>query len=166
MQHEGYKIRDQFGVYYITFATVQWVDVFTRYCYAETVLNSLKFCIDNKGLRVHAWCIMFNHMHLIVSAANGNLSDIIRDFKKYTSGIITRQIENNEEESRRNWMLWIFKQAGANNSKNDIYQFWQQDNRPIQLESVSFTLSKLNYIVKAWCFLILRQVILKVNIIF
>ena len=43
-------------------------------------------------------------------------------------------------------MLWIFKQAGANNSKNNQYQFWQQDNRPIQLDSIAFTLSKLEYI--------------------
>lgn len=146
MKYEGYKIRDQDGIYFITCATVQWIDVFTRYCYVEIILDSLRYCIASKGLRVHAWCIMSNHIYLIISAANGNLSDIIRDFKKYTSGIITRQIENNQEESRRNWMLWIFRKAGENNSKNDLYQFWQQDNHPIQLETGSFTLSKLEYI--------------------
>ena len=26
MKEEGYKIRDQEGIYFITFATVQWVD--------------------------------------------------------------------------------------------------------------------------------------------
>ncbi len=48
MKDEGYKIRDQYGVYFITFATVQWVDVFTRPCYVEIVLSSLKFCIKEK----------------------------------------------------------------------------------------------------------------------
>jgi len=43
-------------------------------------------------------------------------------------------------------MLWIFKNAGERNSRNEKYQFWQQDNHPIQLETVSFTLSKLQYI--------------------
>ena len=88
MQDEGYKIRDQFGVYFITFATVQWVDVFSRPCYVETLLNSLRLCIKEKGLKVHAWCIMSNHLHLIVSAEKGNLSSIIRDFKKFTSQTI------------------------------------------------------------------------------
>ncbi|MEO7446531.1 MAG: transposase, partial [Ferruginibacter sp.] len=64
MQDEGYKIRDQSGVYFITFATVQWVDVFTRNCYVEIVLDSLRFCIKEKGLNVHAWCLMSNHLHL------------------------------------------------------------------------------------------------------
>jgi putative transposase len=146
MHHEGYKIRDQFGVYFITFAVVQWVDVFTRYCYAETIINSLKFCIENKGLKLHAWCIMSNHLHLIMSAEKGSLSDILRDFKKYTSRQIIQQINQNEEESRKAWMLWLFKSAGRNNSNNSNYQFWQQDNRPIQLETVSFTLSKLEYL--------------------
>jgi len=125
---------------------VQWVDVFSRRCYVETVLESMRHCIKEKGLKLHAWCIMSNHLHLIISAEKGNLSAIIRDFKKFTSQTILGQIENNKEESRRNWMLWIFKQAGSKNNRNDNYQFWQQDNQPIQLDAPEFTLTKLNYI--------------------
>ena len=146
MQHEGYKIRDQYGVHFITFATVQWVDVFSRHCYVQTVLDSLQFCIKEKKLNLHAWCLMSNHIHLIISSPKGNLSDILRDFKKFTSATIIKQIENNTEESRKKWMLWIFKKAGENNTRNNNYQFWQQDNQPIQLETASFTLSKLTYI--------------------
>lgn len=97
-------------------------------------------------MRLHAWCIMSNHIHLIISAENGNLSDVLRDFKKFTSSTIVKHIENNKEESRQGWMLWIFKQAGSNNSRNNKYQFWQQDNRPIQLETAKFTLTKLDYV--------------------
>jgi len=95
---------------------------------------------------VHAWCIMSNHVHLIISAPAGNLSDILRDFKKFTSKAIIEAIEVNKEESRKNWMLWIFKKAGEKNSRNSQYQFWRQDNHPVQLESVAFTLDKLNYL--------------------
>jgi hypothetical protein len=38
-----------------------------------------------------------------------------------------------------------FKKAGEKNSTNKEYQFWQQDNHGIQLESVEFTLDELNY---------------------
>ena len=54
MHYDGYKIRDQQAIYFITFATVQWVDVFSRYCYAETLLESLRFCIKEKYLSLHA----------------------------------------------------------------------------------------------------------------
>jgi hypothetical protein len=37
------------------------------------------------------------------------------------------------------------RKAGEKNSRNKDYQFWQQDNHAIQLESVEFTLEKFNY---------------------
>ena len=89
---------------------------------------------------------MSNHVHLIISGADGNLSDILRDFKKFTSKSIIAATETSKEESRRNWMLWIFKKAGEKNSRNSSYQFWRQDNHAIQLDTVPFTLDKLNYL--------------------
>jgi hypothetical protein len=72
MKDDGYKIRDEFSVYYLTFAVVQWVDVFTRKAYVDIVLNSLKFCIDNKQLKLFAWYIMTNHVHLLAQSSKGD----------------------------------------------------------------------------------------------
>jgi len=146
MKDEGYKIRDEYGVYYLTFAVVEWIDVFSRKIYIDIVLDSLKFCIEKKQLKLFAWCIMTNHIHLIVQSSKGDLSGTLRDFKKFTSSRIINAIEQNKEESRRNWMLWIFKKAGEKNSRNKDYQFWQQENHPVQLSTIPFTLEKLNYI--------------------
>jgi REP element-mobilizing transposase RayT len=146
MKGDGYKIRDQYAVHFITFAVVEWIDVFTRRTYSDIVMENLRYCINNKGLKLHAWCVMSNHIHLIMSAADGILSNILRDFKKFTSKVIITAIESNKQESRRNWMLWIFRKAGEKNSRNNEYQFWQQDNRAMQLETVEFTLDKLTYL--------------------
>ena len=146
MKDEGYKIRDEYGVYYLTFSVVEWIDVFSRKIYTDIVLDSLKFCIEKKQLKLFAWCIMTNHIHLIVQSSKGDLSGTLRDFKKFTSSRIINAIEQNKEESRRNWMLWIFKKAGEKNSRNKDYQFWQQENHPVQLSTIPFTLEKLNYI--------------------
>jgi len=75
--------------------------VFTRTEYRDILIESLKFCQKEKGLLLHGWCIMSNHVHLIMSAKNENLSDILRDFKKFTSKKIFAAIEKNEYESRR-----------------------------------------------------------------
>ncbi|MCX2742667.1 hypothetical protein OO013_02255 [Mangrovivirga sp. M17] len=49
---------------------------------------------------------MSNHLHLIVAGKEGfYLSDIVRDFKKYTAIEIISAIDQNQFESRRNWML-------------------------------------------------------------
>ena len=146
MKNDGYKIRDQQGIYFITFAVVEWIDVFTRKEYSNIIKESLRYCIQHKGLKLHAWCIMSNHVHLIISSETNNLSDILRDFKKFTSKAIIEAIQNSKEESRKNWMLWIFKKAGEKNSRNNDYQFWRQDNHPVQLETITFTLDKLNYL--------------------
>jgi putative transposase len=112
---------------------VQWIDVFTRKEYANIVIDSLKFCQAKKDLNIYAWCIMSNHIHLVVSATEpNNLSDILRDFKKFTSNQILKSISENDKESRKNWMNWIFNQAGLNNSRNNERQFWQQDNHPLE----------------------------------
>lgn len=142
----GYKIRDQQAIHFITFAVVEWVDVFTRQIYAEIVVDSLNYCREHKGLRVHGWCLMSNHIHLIISVKqNFILSDVLRDFKKFTSKKIVRTIRLNQRESRRDWMLKLFEEAGLNNARNNVVQFWRQDNHPIELTSNSWIDQKLAY---------------------
>ena len=76
----------------------------------------------------------------IIDYLFGHLSECEkkRDFKKYTSSQIIKAIEKNSQESRRNWMLWIFKTSGKKNKKNKIYQFWRQNNQPKKLITNNF----------------------------
>ena len=101
MDVAGYKIRNQKEMHFVSFAVVGWVDVVTRKEYKDRVVESLKFCQKEKGLLLYGWCIMSNHVHLIASAKNENLSDILRDFKEFTSKRIVASIMKNETESRR-----------------------------------------------------------------
>ncbi len=143
----AYKFYNPDGVYFTSTATVQWVDVFTRPVYADMVIDSLRHCQTKKGLVIHAWCLMSNHLHLIISR-NGRLplEDIMRDFKKFTSGTILKAVRGEITESRKNWMLWIFKQAGQDNPNNINFQFWQQDNHPEELITNEFIDQKLDYV--------------------
>jgi putative transposase len=134
-----YRIKDQHGQYFVTFTVHQWVDVFTRKEYVDTPLDSLIFCQKNKGLNIYAWVIMTNHIHLIISGRDGKLSDIIRDFKKFTSSQIISAIENNPKESRKRWMLWLLK-------KDDKLWFWEEGYHGEEIISKSFFDSKVNYI--------------------
>ncbi len=90
------------------------------------MLESIKYCQKEKGLILYGWCIMSNHIHLIAASriSENTLSDIIRDFKKFTSTKIIDSTKNEPGESRRNWMLWIFSEAGKKNSNNTNYKFW------------------------------------------
>ena len=76
----GHKIRNKNEVHFITFAVVEWVDIFTRKQYKDILIDSLKYCQKEKGLIIYAWCIMSNHVHLAVAAKNQDLSDILCSF--------------------------------------------------------------------------------------
>ena len=101
MSEGGYKIRNQAAIHFITFAVVEWIDVFTRKDYSDIILESIRFCQKEKGLLLHSWCIMSNHLHLIVSAKDENLSDVLGDFKKFTSKQIINAVTTNKQEGRR-----------------------------------------------------------------
>jgi REP element-mobilizing transposase RayT len=62
---------------------VDCIDVFTRPTYKDCVIECLNFCVKNKGIILYSYVIMSNHIHLIVQSENGQLSDLIRDFKIY-----------------------------------------------------------------------------------
>lgn len=142
----NYKINDQNALYFVTFSVVQWIDVFTRPLYKTILLQSFRYCVQHKGLEVYAYVIMTNHVHAIIGSTKEPISAIIRDFKRHTSKEIVKAIEINTQESRRSWMLWIFKQAGKQNPNNAYYQFWQQNNHPIELNSNELLDQKLAYI--------------------
>ena len=146
MKDGGYRIRNQKEIHFLTFAVVEWVDVFIRKEYRDIVMDSLAFCQEEKGLLLHGWCLMSNHMHLLASSEIFELSDILRDFKKFTSSRIITAILDNPQESRKDWMLPVFRNAGQSNSRNTNYQFWRQDNQPKECYSPAFTVQKLNYI--------------------
>lgn len=143
----GHKIHDQKGLYFLTFTIVGWVDVFSRKAYKDIIIENLKFCIQEKELILFAYVIMTNHIHLIARThGEKGLSSIIRDFKRHTSRTIIQAIKQNKQESRREWMQEIFEEAGENNSRNIEYQFWKQDNKPIDLNSPKWIHQKLDYI--------------------
>lgn len=134
------------NVYFLTLTVIDWIDIFTRKNHKLKIIESLKYCQKNKGLELYAYCLMPSHLHMIASGKGDvSLSDILRDFKKYTSKEIVRLIQE-EPESRRNWLLNRFGYAGKINSKIKNYQFWQEGNHAKELFGQEFTTQKLDYI--------------------
>jgi putative transposase len=137
--HEGY-------LYFVTLTVVDWVDVFTRPIYRHILLDSLKYCQEKKGLEIYAWVLMSNHLHLIASGhKEKNLSDILRDFKQFTSRHIIQAIQQ-ENESRREWMLHKFQFAAVTNPKSHHFKFWQDGNEVKEVYSNEFLQQKVDYI--------------------
>jgi REP element-mobilizing transposase RayT len=143
---EKYKIWDQRKAYFLTMTVVGWIDVFTRKNLKMTIIDSLRYCQKEKGLVLYGYCLMSSHLHLIARAeGRDSLSDILRDFKKFSSKEVIKHIIN-EPESRRDWMLQYFRKTEENSEEPAKYKFWQDGNHPEEISSNKFFNEKLDYI--------------------
>lgn len=134
-------------VYFVTDTVVDWVDIFTRPVYKYIILNSLTYCQKEKGLIIYAWVLMSNHLHAIIGSQGENkVSDIWRDFKKFTSKEIVNTLKNDPQESRREWMLNRFEYAGRNDKKIKNCKFWQEGNDAQAIFLNDYFNQILNYI--------------------
>ncbi len=51
---------------FVTFTIVDWIDLFTRRMYNDFIIDNLTYCQDNKSLKIFAYVIMTNHIHLLL----------------------------------------------------------------------------------------------------
>jgi REP element-mobilizing transposase RayT len=147
LMSRNYKFHNPEGIFFVSFAIVEWLDVLTRVEYKNVILDSLHYCQKNKGMEIFAYCIMANHMHLVFRCINGfEPQDVLVDFKRYTSKTIVKAIRDNPKESRREFLLEQFSKAADKTSNVKNYQFWRHDNKPIELWSNKVIFEKINYV--------------------
>ena len=141
-----YKFYNLEGLYFVSFATINWIDVFVRDQYFWEISQSLDFCRKERGMEIYCWCIMPSHIHLIFRSKSGEPCKMLGNMKKHTSKQMQDLITNNPTESRKEWILWMMERAGKRNSNVDKMQFWQQNNKPIELWSPEVIGQKVDYI--------------------
>lgn len=142
---EKYKFHCEDELYFTTSTVIGWVDLFTRPPFQNIIIDSLKFCQTEFGLVIHAWCIMSNHVHLIVSSEGEPLSDIFRKFKTHTSKAIRNDLLKGTD-GRRTWILPIFRKAADRLNRNKEYKVWIDGNHPVMLDNNFMLDQRLNYL--------------------
>jgi REP element-mobilizing transposase RayT len=139
---DGYKFMDGVFLYFVTFTTVNWLPVFINPEPIKIITDSLQFCIINKYLKVHAYVIMPNHIHLVISDAkfnNSRLHETLTSFRKYTGHNLADYIDKALPESQ--------SMVIHNNALNDRNrQVWQSGWYAEGLLSERFFRQKVNYI--------------------
>ncbi|QCK17088.1 REP-associated tyrosine transposase [Mangrovivirga cuniculi] len=146
MSGDRYVIDNQNGIYFCTMTVVDWIDVFTRREYRDIIIESLQYCISNKGLELYSWVIMSNHIHIIASVTTPyKFSDFLRDFKKFTSKEIIKEIDR-INESRREWLLDRFNFQARKTQRAKKYKVWKDSNHCIEIDSTIDIWEKIHYI--------------------
>lgn len=142
----SYQIHNQYETHFLTFTIVDWVDLFSRKVYKDIMIESLRYCNEQKGLLIFAYVIMSNHVHLILQASGAiPLSDIVRDCKKFTAKQFLETMVS-EPESRREWLLHRFKFNATFRQRSSAHQVWTNNNHAVEINSQAFFDQKQNYI--------------------
>ncbi|MCH8204776.1 MAG: transposase [Candidatus Hydrogenedentes bacterium] len=139
MGRSRYRFVDVTQPHFMTCTVLHWVPVFTRTETVEILLDSLRH-LSTEGLKIYAYVILENHMHIIAQSAD--LRHDVGRFKSYTAKQILAYLKENQVKTVLD-QLAFYKKA----HKNDRgYQFWQEGVHPEWIQSDEMIRQKIAYI--------------------
>lgn len=121
------QIHKQEGACFMTLTTVEWVDLVIREKYKQMICESLNYCMKKKGLEIFCYVIMTSPIHLITRTKNSELSKVMRDFKKFTSGTLINEIRLGRESRKECLPAW----CEAGRAAENIRTGWRKANKKI-----------------------------------
>ncbi|MDI6855056.1 MAG: transposase [Deltaproteobacteria bacterium] len=135
-----YRITDKSSPHFITCTIIEWLPVFTRKPYFGIIIDSLNYARQNKALKLYAYVILDNHLHL---AASGDRLDLVlKEFKSHTA----REIIKLATAENRTWLLNQFEYFKLKHKQTSRYQVWQEGFHPQLISSEDMLRQKIDYI--------------------
>lgn len=136
----------EYPAYFFTGTVVGWMDVFTRSEYAEIFVRTCNYCVEELGMVIYAYVIMPGHFHMLASNEKKTPGRMVQSLKAFTAKTIIEAIEQNPQESRKEWLLSGFKNSAKRYAKAQEHQFWQHRSHPSPLWSPRRIGAALDYI--------------------
>lgn len=140
MARSRYKIYHDDQPHFMTMTVVEWIPLFMDPDIAEILLNSLRFLQQERGLRIYAYVIMENHMHIV--ASNDCLRKTIKEFKSFTA----RSIVDHLRSRNRFSLLNRLREEKLRHKTESTYQVWQEGSHPQEIIHERMMVQKIKYI--------------------
>ncbi len=131
---------DADGICFVTSTVIEWLPVFTTLKYCDIIIDWLKFCQQNRGLKLFAFFILDNHIHLVATAEE--FSKVNTSLKKYTA----RQIIDELKKDNKDWLLTELSFYKKKYKTKSDYQVWQEGSHPQLISSDRMLIQKIEYI--------------------
>jgi putative transposase len=136
-----YAIREAHAAHFVTSTIVEWLPVFTTAACCDIVVRSLLHCREHKALQIHAWVILDNHFHAVLSGPD--LAGTLTDFKRFTGRTLVEQIK----VEKREWLLnQLAYYRAAHKRSGSEHQVWQEGVHPQAINGDEMMQQKLEYI--------------------
>jgi REP element-mobilizing transposase RayT len=119
-----YRVLQEHHAHFVTATIVAWLPVFTTAARCDIIVGALTYCRAHKELKIHAWVILDNHFHAIVSARD--LSRVLTDLKRHTASQLVEQLESEGCA----WLLHQLRHFRLAHKSESVHQVWQEGSHP------------------------------------
>lgn len=109
---------------FMTCTINSWIPIFTRQESADIILDSRRHLQKERGLKLFAYVILDNHLHMIASAPE--ISAVTQSFKSYTARQIIDLLKSRGSET----LLRQLSATKLNHKTESTYQVWQEGSHP------------------------------------
>jgi len=140
MGRSRYKIYEPTHPHFITCIVLHWIIIFTNKESVQIIIDSLKFLQNNHGVKLYAYVILENHLHLI--ASSDDLAKDIARFKSYTAREIINLLKIKNVKTILD-QLEFYKKA---HKVDREFQLWQEGYQPKLIQSEQMMIERINYI--------------------
>jgi len=140
MARDRYKIYDQEAPHFLTATVVNWLPLFSNPDHAQTVLDALRYLVENDRWTLYAYVLMEHHIHWIAAAPD--LVQEVRSFKSFTA----RKIVDTLKERNVQCILQQLEFHRKAHKKDQQYQVWQEGNHPKEILGGAMLHQKIEYI--------------------
>ena len=118
---------------------LNWLPIFTRQESVEIVIDSLKHLQKEENLKLYAYVILENHLHLI--AQSDDIGKSMRHFKSFTAKALLKLLQKENAYT----LLEQFRFYKKAHKTDREYQIWQEGYQPKLIQSDAMMIAKINY---------------------
>ena len=140
MGRTRYKIYEPTHPHLVTCTILHWLPIFTRQESVDIILNSLKFLQKQDNLKLHAYVILENHLHMVLRS--DDLQKSMESFKKFTAREILKLLQRENAKTILDQFAF-YKKA---HRKEKTYQVWEEGYQPKLIQSEAMLKVKIDYI--------------------
>ncbi len=94
MGRSRYEIYEPTHPHFVTCTILHWISIFTRVETTDVIFESLKYLQQADNLKLYAYVILENHLHLVVSS--DDIGKSMRKFKAHTAKEILKLLQEKD----------------------------------------------------------------------
>ena len=140
MGRSRYKIYEPTHPHFVTCTILHWLPIFTRKESVQIILDCLKFLQEKDELKLYAYVVLENHLHMVVQS--NDLEKSMKSFKQYTAKALLELLKKENVKTILE-QLQFYKKA---HHKTTDYQVWEEGYQPKLMQTDTMMISKIKYI--------------------